>query len=189
MEQNSQFYNKYYITLDNSNNIISGWSNGPRPDKDITDAICINERGSYQFRLFPDGEENPNLLDIDGTPLYKYEDGEILPLTKIDKILFQTKRDNKNLPSIKLQLVTDSKKQLEEYLSSHPLIWTDKKPYTVTQEKQALLTQQLALYSLNPETKLYWNASGEECKVWPIAALASLSQAIADYVRPFVRYQ
>lgn len=42
---------------------------------------------------------------------------------------------------------------------------------------------------MDENTKLYWNASGEECKVWPIAALASLAKAIADYVRPYVRYQ
>lgn len=71
-------YNKHYVQIDSSGNIISGWSNGPHPNKDISNAICINEKGGYQFILFPSGEENPNLFDIDGIPLYKYEDGEII---------------------------------------------------------------------------------------------------------------
>lgn len=183
------FYNKHYITIDNSNNIISGWSDGPYPDKDTTDAICISEKGGYQFRLFTEGEENPNLFDIDRTPLYKYEDGEIRKLTKVEKNIFKTLRDNKNLPSIKLQLITDSKKLLSQYLEQNPLIWTDKKAYSVTTEKQALLTEQLALYAMDPETTLYWNASGEPCHQWPIASLSALAKAIANYVRPFVQYQ
>lgn len=183
------FYTKHYIILDSSNNIIESWSDGPHPEKDTSKAICINEQGGYQFRLFPNGEENPPIFDINGIPLYKYEEGEILPLTKVEKTIYQNKINNKNLPAIKSQLIVNSKKQLELFLANHPLVWTDKKQYSVTQEKQALLTQQLALYSLDPETKLYWNASGEECQIWPIASLASLSKAIADYVRPFVRYQ
>lgn len=70
------FYNKHYIVIRSDGAIISAWSDGPLPKKDITNAICINEQGSYQFRLFPDGEENPNICDIDNNiPLYKW-DGE-----------------------------------------------------------------------------------------------------------------
>lgn len=184
-----KFYNKHYITINSSNHIISGWSSGPHPEIDISDAICINEEAGYQFRLYPDGAENPNLFDNEGFPLYKYEDGEILLLSNVEKTIIKAKAENKKLPTIKLQLITDSKNKLNQFLVNHPLVWTDKKEYSVTQEKQALLTQQLALYSLDPETKLYWNASGEECKVWPIVALASLAKSIADYVRPYVRYQ
>lgn len=182
-------YNKHYILINSSNYIIDGWSNGTHPEKEIINAICINQQGGYQFRLFPDGEENPSLFDNNFIPLYKYEDGEIRPLTKVEKTIYQTLQDNKNLPVIKLQLITDSKKLLAQYLESHPFIWTDKKAYSVTQEKQALLTEQLALYAMDPNTTLYWNASGEPCKVWPIASLASLAKSIADYVRPFVQYQ
>lgn len=67
------YYNKHYITTDAQARIISGWSNGPHPDHDTTGAICINERGSYQFRLSPNGEENPNLFTVDMIPLYKWD--------------------------------------------------------------------------------------------------------------------
>lgn len=75
------FYNKHYITVDEQNRIVDGFSNAFRQPTD-TDA-CINEQGGYQFRLFPDGEENPSLLDWDGMiPLYKWENGEVVKRTE-----------------------------------------------------------------------------------------------------------
>lgn len=67
-----EFYN-HYIRLRKNDAIIDGWSDGPHFDRDITDAICINEQGGYQFRLTQDGEENPFIYDIDGIPLYKWD--------------------------------------------------------------------------------------------------------------------
>lgn len=96
-----EYYNKHYIILHNSY-IIDGWSNGPHPEKDISDAICINDKSGYQFKLFPDGEENPNLFDLNGIPLYKYEDEEILLLTQTEKNIYKTIQENKQLPTIKL---------------------------------------------------------------------------------------
>ena len=66
-----QFYNEHYIATDTRGRITDGWSDGPFPDRDATDAICIEERGGYQFRLAPDGEENPALYTEDGVPLYR----------------------------------------------------------------------------------------------------------------------
>ena len=66
-------YHKHYITVDEQNRIVVGFSDAfCKPDDDD---ICINEQGGYQFRLYPDGEENPSLTDWDGIPLYKLEDG------------------------------------------------------------------------------------------------------------------
>lgn len=64
-------YNRHYITTDAQSRITDGWSDGPHPDRDATGAICINEQGGYQFRLFPGGEENPPLYTMDGIPLYR----------------------------------------------------------------------------------------------------------------------
>lgn len=69
----NKFYNRHYITTDANRRITSGWSDGPLRDRDTTDAICINEQGGYQFRLFPGGEENPPLYTMDGIPLYKWD--------------------------------------------------------------------------------------------------------------------
>ena len=72
-----EFYNKHYVSVDDKNRIIDGWSDGPHPEKDTENAVCINDKGGYQFRLFPDGKENPALFDMDGIPLYKYVDGAV----------------------------------------------------------------------------------------------------------------
>lgn len=76
-----EYYNKHYIKPDSSNRIIGCWSDGPHPDRDTTDAICISDKGGYQFRLFPDGEENPSLYDADGIPLYKWDGQAVKPRT------------------------------------------------------------------------------------------------------------
>lgn len=73
-----EFYNKHYITLDERSCIVGGFSDAFRQPAD-TD-ICINEQGGYQFRLYPDGAENPALFERE-IPLYKYEDGEIVRRT------------------------------------------------------------------------------------------------------------
>ena len=75
---NYEFFNKHYITVDAQDRITSGWSDGPLRDKPTEDAICINDKGGYQFRLIIDKketEENPPLWTMDGIPLYKW-DGE-----------------------------------------------------------------------------------------------------------------
>lgn len=90
------FYNKHYITVDASERVTDGWSDGPHAGRDTTGAVCINEAGGYQFRLpvtFTDDtgetrilrtEENPTLYDGEGVPLYKW-DGE--------KVLFRTEEE------------------------------------------------------------------------------------------------
>lgn len=77
-----EIYNKHYIKLDDRNRIIDTWSDGPNYDHDLTDAICINEQGSYQFRFENGGEENPNIWNFEGIPLYKYLKGNIVPRTE-----------------------------------------------------------------------------------------------------------
>lgn len=129
------FYNHHYILLDSSDNIVDGWSDGPLPNKDTSQAICINSEGGYQFRLFPDGEENPPLYNYDGLTLYKYEDGVVRAKTEAELKIDAALQLNKRLPSIKSDLINQSKQDLSIFLSTHPLTWTDGKTYSVTQEK------------------------------------------------------
>lgn len=76
------FYNEHYITIDTQGRVVSGWSNGPHPERDIADAICINEKGGYQFRLSAVGKENPPLHTMDGIPLYRWNGKQIIPRTE-----------------------------------------------------------------------------------------------------------
>lgn len=70
----TSLYNKHYIQIDHNDNIVYGWSDGPTKDVDIgKNSICINEHGDYQFQLFPDGEQNPPLMNMMGIYLYKYD--------------------------------------------------------------------------------------------------------------------
>ena len=98
----------------------------------------------------------------------------------------------KVVAAVKLK-ITESKTTLAEYLASHPLQWTDGKYYSVTSEKQALLTSNLSLYQISTSAgqpfKLTWNSTGDECVEWTYEELAALALAIGTYVRPFVSRQ
>lgn len=75
-----EFYHKHYIRADERGRITEGFSDAFRQPSEAD--ICINERGSYQFRLFPGGEENPSLYaGEEMIPLYKYEDGDVVRRT------------------------------------------------------------------------------------------------------------
>lgn len=76
-----EIYNKHYISIREDGAIIDAWSDGPHPEKDIANAICINEKGSYQFRLNHDGEENPPMYEIGHIPLYKWDGSAIIRRT------------------------------------------------------------------------------------------------------------
>lgn len=71
------------------------------------------------------------------------------------------------LTKAKQSKVAESKTALSTYLAAHPLQWTDGKYYSVTTEKQSLLTSNLALYQISAATgqtfKLTWNSTGDEC--------------------------
>lgn len=77
-----EFYNRHYITIRPDGVITDTWSDAPHPEKDTSNAICINERGSYQFRLYPDGKENPPIYNTDGIPIYKWDGENVIPRTE-----------------------------------------------------------------------------------------------------------
>lgn len=78
---NEEFYNHQYIAIRLDGAIIDAWSDGPHPEKDTSTAICINEHGGYQFRLYQGGEENPAIFDMDGIPLYKWNGSKVIRRT------------------------------------------------------------------------------------------------------------
>lgn len=83
----NEFYNKHYITARPDGAIINAWSDGPHSEKDITNAICINDKGGYQFRLIIDGkqtEENPPIYTMPGIPLYKWDGSQVIPRTEAE---------------------------------------------------------------------------------------------------------
>jgi hypothetical protein len=101
--------------------------------------------------------------------------------------------EEQSLEPIKNNKISESKTALSAYLASHPLQWSDGKYYSVTSEKQALLTSNLALYQISASAgqpfKLTWNSTGDECVEWAYKELAALALAIGTYVKPFVSRQ
>lgn len=67
------------------------------------------------------------------------------------------------------------------------------KYYTVTLEKQSLLSSQLGVYTMNSQfgikAPLTWNATGEACTEWTFTELLQLSNAIALHVAPIIKKQ
>ena len=71
-------YYTHYIKVDEEGRIQDGWSDGPHYDRDTTGATLLTDQGSYQFRLWADGEENPTLWTFpEKIPLYKWN-GEVV---------------------------------------------------------------------------------------------------------------
>lgn len=95
--------------------------------------------------------------------------------------------EEQSLEPIKNNKISESKTALSAYLASHPLQWSDGKYYSVTSEKQALLTSNLALYQISASAgqpfKLTWNSTGDECVEWTYEELAALALAIGTYVQ------
>nr|DAG39283.1 MAG TPA: protein of unknown function DUF4376 [Caudoviricetes sp.] len=115
-----------------------------------------------------------------------YEYGEVPQPPTAEELLEQLKH-------YKETKIKESKDYLSTYLVSHPLFWSDGKYYSVTSEKQALLTSNLALYQISTAAgqpfKLTWNSTGDECVEWTYDDLAALALAIGTYVKPFVSHQ
>lgn len=79
MEIEEANYYKHYITVREDGAITDAWSDGPHPEKDTSDAVCINEHGDYQFSFYAGGEINPAINTFDRIPLYKWDGSEAVP--------------------------------------------------------------------------------------------------------------
>ena len=93
----------------------------------------------------------------------------------------------------KLAKIEESKTKLAQWLANNPLLYSDGKYYSVTEEKQSLLNSNIASYerakALGIDYPLKWNSTGEECVEWSYTDLVALSLTIAAYVAPKVSKQ
>ena len=126
-------------------------------------------------------------------PKYGFVEIEVNGERKYKNIITnEIEEENQNyIP--RLEKINDSKEKLTAFLSNNPILWKDGKYYSVTQEKQSLLTSNIATYQIeiqtNPSAVITWNSTGEECVEWNINDLCALAVAIKDYVKPMVTYQ
>lgn len=98
----------------------------------------------------------------------------------------------KQLDQLKTEKINQTKQQLAEFLESNPLMY-DNEYYSITQEKQALLTSAIAAYQLKVQANipavLKWNTTGDVCREFTIEEITGLVIAITDYVQPRVERQ
>ena len=199
MPATEDFFNTHSIRVDGRNRVLHGFSDAhvnPPPGDGETD-VAINERGGTHFRLILDGElshENPWELvrDGNGVPLLKWDPKakKILPRTE-KEILADTEALKPPLEVHVKDGIVLTHKILAEALQV-PIGHRDRK-YSVTMEKQNLLSAQLGLYGLNAQagipTELSWNATGEVCEPWEFPALLELANAMKAYVTPLAQMQ
>lgn len=106
---------------------------------------------------------------------------------EIQEMLEQTKEER----------IRQSKKELADYLASHPLVTTvhnDRSgTYSVTAEKQALMMNRYTTFQaekmLSPNAKLVWNETGEPCEEWTEEEFLRLISEVKKYVLPLVTHQ
>lgn len=92
----------------------------------------------------------------------------------------------------KIEKIIQTKQQLAEFLETHQLMYNNEY-YSITQEKQALLTSAIAAYQLkvqaNVPAVLKWNTTGDVCREFTLEEVTGLVIAITDYVQPKVERQ
>lgn len=99
-------YYQHYVTVRDDGVIIDGWSNGPCPEKDTKDAICIDDKGTYHFQLYRNGEVNPPIRDEDGFFLYRW-DGSRIVNRQEDEIEAERRSIPLSIPTKEEQLRAD----------------------------------------------------------------------------------
>lgn len=106
--------------------------------------------------------------------------------------------DTCSLDELKVYQITKSKKALEIYLEANP-ITSDchggiEKQYSITKEKQALLTQEIAIVQMAIQTGIEyqpsWNAADEPLTYdWTLEELNQLAFEVVTLVKPLVSHQ
>lgn len=78
-------------------------------------------------------------------------------------------------------------KTLEDYLASHPLLWTDGELYRVTEADQQRMLMYFSTYSMGLREKLEWNSHTKKCREFTTEEFMQLCAAINNFVAPRVK--
>jgi hypothetical protein len=106
--------------------------------------------------------------------------------------------DTCTLEELKAYQINKSKESLEKYLEGNPITSTChggiEKLYTITKDKQSLLTQMILMCQMavqaGAEYQPSWNAQGEPCSYdWALTELQQLAFKAEAVVRPLVSHQ
>ena len=121
------------------------------------------------------------------------DDGNEIEKEIVTDIIKDNSYTEEELNSYKNEKISHSKQLLAQWLIDNPYLHTNGKYYSVTEEKQSLLNNNLTSYeratSAGIDYPLKWNSTGEECVEWSYSDLLALSLNIAAYVAPKVSMQ
>lgn len=137
-------------------------------------------------------------LEIPEGKVLKRINTDIEPHTPVYRDITGIDTDTSTLEEVKAYLISKSKDNLESYLAAHPIISTchteTEKQYSITKEKQTLLTQMILITQVAAnagiEYQPSWNAQGEPCTYdWTLEQLQQLAFEAEAVVRPLVSHQ
>ena len=133
-------------------------TNSEHPDDDFV--------GNADF-VIPDGSDLAEKIKAT-YPYFEFvfdDDGELIDVTEIEPIVTEDE-----IEAHKTKRIQESKILLAKWLNDNPILYTDGKYYSVTEEKQALLNGNLASYerakSMGIDYDLKWNATEQPCEPW-----------------------
>jgi len=136
-------------------------------------------------------EEQYNEINEFPLKLTLDEDGKVIGWEKTE-IELDPDESERQLQLSKNEKIAQTKQQLAEFLETHPLQYNSEY-YSVTQEKQALLTSAIAAYQLKVQAgipaTLKWNTTGDICREFTLEEITGLVVAITEYVQPRVEKQ
>ena len=76
-----ELYYRHFVLTRADGCILDGWSNGVKPERDTSEAVCIRENGGYQFEIMPDMQSIP-LCTPEEIPLYKWDGTQVVLRTE-----------------------------------------------------------------------------------------------------------
>ena len=140
--------------------------------------------------------KNVKFLEVDSIP----EQPDINYVLKVNvekQEVWWEETGNKTLETSKEEKIKLSKTKLDLYLRENPLYSNVHNNtydyYTVTKEKQSLLTSEFTGYQTlkqaGIDTEFTWNAQGKENEVWTEQEGIALINQIRAYVKPLVSKQ
>lgn len=207
--RNSWDYEKYSLDTNYSKNlsaqITSNYSEWLQKAKDSERETEANKIRNYRDNLLNECDLkycNPSkweeMLDSEKIIWTEYKDilrkipeQESFPYQVLFPKIPQIQRSLSDYKEIKQ---SQNKKMLLKYLKENPLIWIDGNTYGVTYEDQQemalnLNQYQLAISSGIENPKLQWHTVKGICTDWTLENFISLSNAVSNYVYPFINYK
>lgn len=161
---------------------------------DLTGQIFLQASGDIKK---PEGI--PHLeIEVPQGKLLKSIDTTVEPHEPVYRNITDIDTDTCTLEDLKAYQTVKSKENLETYLSKNPITSTChggvEKLYTITKDKQALLTQMILISQVAIQSGIpyqpSWNAQGEPCTYdWTIPELQQLAFEIEAVVRPLISHQ